>query len=325
MRTATVKLTGAGEELSYSGKVRGRYESQLAFQVNGKIIKRDVELGSTVKTGQILMQLDPIDIQQGVNSAKAQLASAESQFQLAKDNLDRFQKLYTDRLLSKAEFDNYRNAYEMATAGLNQARAQYTDASNKYNYCFLSANASGVIAAVNAEVGQVIGAGQPVVTLIRDGEKELEIQVPENRLEEIRDAKRLEVTFWALSNVKITGKIREVAPMADPASGTYRMRISLMNPPAELKLGMTATVRMADDEQTKMLYIPLSAIIQTGDSPGVWVVNEGLIRLRQVTLGSFGDDRVQVTEGLNAGERVVIAGVHKLQAGQKVRLGDDAQ
>ena len=325
VRSVIVKSAAIPEQFSYSGRVRGRYESQLAFQVNGKIIQRNVELGSVVKNGQILMQVDPVDIQQGVNGASAQMASAESQFQLAKDNLDRFQKLYADRLISKAEFDTYRNAYEIAAAGLNQARTQYADATNRYNYCFLRANAPGVIAAVNAEVGQVIGAGQPVVTLVRDGDQEIEINIPENRLEEIRNAKQLAVTFWALPKRKITGKVREVAPMADPISGTYSVRVSLLNPPPALKLGMTATVTLADAEPAQTVLIPLTAIIQTGKLPAVWLVRDGRVHLRMIRIGSFGDNQVRVLAGLAEGERIVTAGVHTLREGQRVRVGDEVQ
>jgi multidrug efflux system membrane fusion protein len=321
--TTTVIQNGAMEYFGYSGEVRGRYESQLAFQVGGKIVQRNVELGSRVKAGQVLMRIDPVDIEQTVNGAKAQLNSAESQYQLAKDNLERFRKLYADHLISKADYDNYHNAYQIAEAGLNQARTQYTDASNKYNYCNLYADVSGVVAMINAETGQVIGAGQPVLTLVRDGEKEVEINVPENRLTELQNAKQIKVTFWALPDVAVVGRVREVAPMADAALHTYKVRVSLINPPAQLQLGMTASVTLSDANGQSAVYIPLSAIYQTGNDPAVWVVNHGVVNLRTITVGVFGDDQVQVLSGLNRGDVIVTAGVHNLQEGQKVRRGDE--
>jgi multidrug efflux system membrane fusion protein len=314
----------SAQSYSYSGEVRGRYESRLAFQVNGKIIRRNVDLGSYVKKGEALFQIDPIDIQQGATASKAQVLAAESQYQLAKDNLERFREVYNQKLMSKAEFDRYQTMYDAADAQLRQARAQYTVSANQLNYCNLCADHSGVVAGIYAETGQVVGAGQPVVTLVRDGEKEVEINVPENRLEEVRNAKQLTVKFWALPDHYITGKIREVAPMANPLSRTYTMRISLLNPAPKLKLGMTATVVTAAAGETGMVYIPLAAIYQTGKTPGVWIVKDDrTIHLRPVKVGRFGDEQVQVLEGLKGGDVVVAAGVHRLREGQKVQLEEE--
>jgi membrane fusion protein, multidrug efflux system len=324
VKTQTVSLNdSSAQSYNYSGEVRGRYESQLAFQVGGKIIRRNIDLGSVVKKGDVLLQIDPIDIQQGTTATKAQLSAAESQFKLAKDNLERFRELYNEKLMSQAEFDRYQTTYDAADAQLRQAKAQYTASANQLNYCNLYADHSGVVAGIFAETGQVVGPGQPVVTLVRDNEKEVEIDVPENRLEEVRNSKQLMVKFWALPNLCIAGKIREVAPMANPLSRTYTMRISLLNPSPELELGMTATVMVADTGATETVYIPLTAIYQTGKTPVVWVVNdEGKVHSRPVKLGEFGEDQVQVLEGLKAGDVVVTAGAYKLLAGQKVRPED---
>jgi multidrug efflux system membrane fusion protein len=325
VKTQTVSINGSSaQSYSYSGEVRGRYESQLAFQVGGKIMRRNVELGSLVKKGDVLFQIDTSDIRQGTSATKAQVAAAESQYKLAKDNLGRFREVYDQKLMSKAEFDRYQTMYDAAEAQLRQARAQYSVSANQLNYCNLYADHSGVIAGISAEIGQVVGPGQPVVTLVRDSEKEVEINVPENRLEEMRNSKQLTVKFWALPDRRLTGKVREMAPMADPLSRTYKMRISLLNPSSDLKLGMTATVVATDTGKTGMVDIPLSAIYQTGKTPDVWVVQANRrVRLRPVKIGEFGDDQVQVLEGLVDGDVVVVAGVHKLREGQKVRLEDD--
>jgi membrane fusion protein, multidrug efflux system len=233
---------------SYSGEVRGRFESQLAFQVGGKIIRRSVDIGSVVNRGNILMQIDPSDVEQGTYAAAAGLQAAESQFKLAKDNLDRFKALYDQKLMSQAEFDRYQNAYDSANALLRQAKAQYTHGSNQLNYCNLYADAAGVIAGVNAETGQVVAAGQPVVVLVKGREQEIEINVPENRLSDFNKVGQFIVTFWALPGVSVQGRIREISPMADPVTRTYKARISLLNPPGTVKLGMTATVSETSGE-----------------------------------------------------------------------------
>ncbi len=322
VRTQVVKVDGAGRPASYAGEVRGRYESQLAFQVGGKIVKRTVDLGSTVRAGDALMEIDPKDISQAVAVSSAQVYSTESQLKLAESNLRRYRQLYEQQAVSRAQYEQYQNAYDAALAAARQASAQHAQSSNQLGYSVLQADGAGVIAAVNAEVGQVVSAGQTVVTLVRDGEREVEIDVPENRGEALRKAGQISVTFWALPGVTVAGKVREVAPMADKVSRTYKVRVSLPECPPEVRLGMTANVTVAAAGKEKAASIPLAAIYQTGNDPGVWVVENGAVSLRKVRVGAFGDGMVEVTEGLRDGELIVTAGVHKLREGQKVRTGD---
>ena len=324
VRSTVVKNMGSEQSYTYSGVVKGRHENLLAFQVGGKVIGRYVDLGSAVKPGEVIMQIDPQDIQKEVDSSEAQVSAAESQYRLAKDNLDRYEKLYEGKVISKADYDSIKNAADASAASYRQAQAQYEGSSNKLNYCRLYSDNSGVVASVNAEIGQIIGAGQTVATLVPDGEKEIEINIPENRLEEICSAQQIKVSFWALPDVVLDGQLREVSPMADSATHTYKMRVSLLDAPPQLKLGMTAAVTVVNQREKAAVFLPLAAVYQTGDTPSVWVVNEGVANLRLVKIGTFGDNQVQVMEGLNEGDIVVTAGVHKLKEGQKVRLGNAA-
>jgi len=323
VRAAVVCAAGELENYTYAGEVRGRYESQLAFQVTGKIIRRNVQLGSVVNAGDILLEIDPKDLKQTVNSSSAQVHSAASQLKLAESNLQRYQQLYAQSAISRAQLDQYENAYEMAQAAVQQASAQYGQSSNQLDYSLLYADTSGVISSINAEAGQVVSAGQTVLTIVQNGEREVEISVPENRIEELRKATHLTVSFWALPDLKVNGKVREVAPMAASATRTYQVRISLLNPPPQIKLGMTAAVSLtsAGDQNASLISLPLSAIYQTNDTPGVWVVTDHTAHLRPVQIGDLGNDQVQVT-GLRPGEIIITAGVHKLREGQKVRLTD---
>ncbi|MEN6414579.1 MAG: efflux RND transporter periplasmic adaptor subunit [Veillonellales bacterium] len=324
VQTAVIGAAGSAQEYTYSGEVRGRYESQLAFQVSGKIIKRNVELGSVINVGDVLMQIDPKDIQQTVNSASAQVYSAESQLRLAESNLNRYRQLYEDGAVGRMTYEQYVSAYEVASATVQQASAQRTQGANQLDYSLLRTDKPGVVSAIKAEAGQVVSAGQPVLTIVQDGEREVEISVPENRIEELRKAQQIKVTFWALSNVSAAGKVREIAPMADPVTRTYKVRISLLNPPPEMKLGMTAAVSLFDSEAQSTATIPLSAVYQNGDTPYVWVVTDGTVALRQIKTGKFGNGTIQVVAGLQQGDRIVTAGVHKLNEGQKVKLGGDS-
>lgn len=326
VRTAVAGAAKGAACLTYAGEVRGRYESQLAFQVSGKIIKRNVQLGSTVQAGDVLFAIDPRDIEQTVTSGSAQVYSAQSQLKLAANNLQRYRQLYAQNAVSLAQLDQYENAYELAQAAVQQAVAQYSQNTNQLDYSLLRADAAGVIAGLQAEAGQVVSSGQTVVTIVRYGEREVEISIPENRLEELRQATQLSVSFWALPNVTVNGEVREIAPMATPATRTYPARIRLLNPPPAVQLGMTATVTATSPEalNTQVISVPLTAVYQTGDTPGVWVVADSAAHFRPVSIVTLGSSQAQVT-GLLPGETFITAGVHKLYEGQQVRLPDGDQ
>lgn len=324
VRTAVVGRAAAAQNYTYSGEVKGRFESQLSFQIGGKIVKRHVQLGSIVNAGDVLMEIDAKDVKQTVNSNAAQVYSAESQVRLAENNLNRYQKLFEGGAISAAQLDQYKSAYDVAVASVHQASAQYAQGSNQLDYSVLYADKAGVISSITAEAGQVVAAGQAVITIIQDGEREVEISIPENRIDELRKIQQLKVTFWALPAISVDGIVREIAPMADAISRTYKVRVSLLNPPAEVKLGMTSTVTAANvGNQQAAAYIPLTAIYQNSDTPGVWVLNNESVTLRHIKIGAFGDGKVQVLEGLENGDEIVTAGVHKLKEGQKVRTSGD--
>lgn len=320
VRAQTVNVNASGQTANYSGEVRGRYETQLAFQASGKIIKRNVEVGSIVHGGDVLMEIDAKDIQQTVNIGSAQVASAQSQLSLAESNLERYRKLYEQGAVSSMQLEQYQNAYEVAAAAVRQASAQYTQGSNLLGYSSLVASADGIIAGINAEAGQVVSAGQPVMTLVQDGEREIEINVPENRIDEMRNAGQVKINFWALPGLTADGRVREVSPVADKTTRTYKVRISLVNPPQGVNLGMTANVMVANSKDQAAVYIPLSAIYQTSNIPNVWVIQDGEVHLRPIKVGNFGNEQVEVLEGLQNGDVIVNAGVQKLREGQKVRL-----
>jgi RND family efflux transporter MFP subunit len=328
VRTVEVNPAGAVQTYTYSGEVRDRFESQLAFQASGKIVKRNVQLGSTVNAGDVLMQIDPKDLQQTVNNTSAQVNSAESQLRLAESNLNRYSQLYAQNAISASQLDQYQNAYNVAAAAVRQASSQYIQGANQLDYSLLYADKPGVISSISAEAGQVVSTGQTVITLVQDGEREIEISVPENRIATLSQVSQIKVTFWALPTVVVDGTVREIAPMADATTRTYKIRIHLVNAPPEIKLGMTAAVTLtgSGDPKAGLTTIPLSSIYQTNDSPGVWVVTDAIVNLRPVQVGSFGDVQVQVLAGLNPGETIVTAGAHKLREGQKVRVvGGDSQ
>ncbi|HIU64771.1 MAG TPA: efflux RND transporter periplasmic adaptor subunit, partial [Candidatus Avacidaminococcus intestinavium] len=308
---------------SYPGEVRGRYEKELAFQVGGKIIAKNIQAGSVVQAGELLLAIDDKDVAQINNVSLAQLTAANSQLKLAESNLTRYQQLYAQNAISQAQLDQFENAYEVATATRAQALAQFEQSSNKLEYTHLVAEEAGIIAAVNAEIGQVVAAGQSVISFVQDGEREVVISVPENRLDELKSAKELEVTFWALPEVRVRGMVREIAPIASALTRTYTVKITLLEAPHDLKLGMTANVYLKNtgNSLTDAVQIPSTALFQNGEQPGVWVVKEGTAQLKIVKVLDTGSDYLMV-QGLTTGERIISAGVHKIKSGQQVRLVD---
>lgn len=313
---------------TYSGTVKGRYESNLAFQAGGRITARNVQLGSMVHAGDVLMTINPQDIAQSVNQAQAQVSSAQAQLQLAQSNLARYQQLFNEDAVSAAVLDQYQTAYNQAQAQYNQAMAAQQAQQNQLSYTQLTADADGVVSNVVGEVGQVVGAGQTVLTLVHTGDLEVQINVPENRLADFPIGKEVGISFWALQGQNASGVVREVAPMADAASRTYKVCVTVTNPPAGMQLGMTASVTNGSEisqnaEAAGEYVLPLAAIYQTGDTPHVWVVGKDkTLSLKEVTVSDFGDNTVKVT-GLSQGDVVVTAGVHMLTEGEKVRTERD--
>ncbi len=324
--TQTVKLAGDTQEFTYSGEVVGRYQSQMSFQTGGKIISRNVEAGSEVKKGDLLMKVDPQDVEQSVKSAQSQMAAAQSQFDFATDTLKRYQKLYEGEAIGKAQLDSVQTSYDLAKSALNQASAQYEGAMNQLGYTGLYADSSGVITAIYAEEGQVVAPGQPILTIVQNDEREIEISIPENRVKQLREAEKIQATFWALPDITLGGTVREIVPMADPVTRTYKAHISLDSVPKELELGMTTTISVSSPaEQIGYVEIPTSAIYQTGSVPQVWMVKNNVLHLKDVEVGDFDGDNIQVTKGLTSGDVIVTAGVHKLSKGLKVKTTGDIQ
>lgn len=323
VRTQTVSLSNGSAVGKYSGTVRGRYETALAFQTGGRILQRNVNVGDRVSAGDVLMVIDARDAVQKANQGDAAVSSARAQLTLAAANLRRYQELYNEEAVSAAVLDQYQTSYDAAQAAYENAVAQSVEGHNVLGYTNLTANASGVISAVNVEAGQVVAAGTPALQLVQTEELEVEIEVPEGDTESIQPGMRAEVTFWSNNGVSVEGTVREVAPMADKVSRTYRVRVSVPELPQGISLGMTASVSLTKPASGRELAeLPLTAIYQTGDTPEVWVVGEdGTVSLKNVSVEEYGDNTVRV-DGLSDGDIVVTAGVHKLHEGQNVRVGD---
>lgn len=325
VRTQKVAAGKLDTEAGFAGEVRARYETRLAFRVGGKIVSRAVEVGSEVKAGQALATLDPGDLQLSEQSVKSQLLAAEAERDQAGADFERYADLHKRNFISAAEFQRRQTTYETARARYEQIRAQLSLTSNQSAYGVLRADHPGVITAVEAEMGQVVGMGQSVMRLARPEQKEVAISVPENRVEELKNAEQIVVTLWARPDVRFTGKLREIAPNTDPVTRTYTAKIAVPAAGDAMRLGMTATVYLRSKLEVPAVRLPLSAIHQNDAQASVWVVDEAThsVSLAPVRLGEALENQVTVVSGLKDGQRVVTAGVHLLYPGQKVKLLDN--
>ena len=246
----------------FPGEVRPRVESRLGFRVGGKIVARKVDVGAFVKRGQVLMQLDPQDLQLAQAQANAALRSAESNRQLARAELDRYQELRAKNFVSQAVLDGKNTAFQAAQAAWEQAQAAYRNQSNMAAYASLTADADGVVTGIDAEAGQVVAAGTPVLRLARLDEKEIVIGIPEDKVDALRGIADVRVRIWARPNDIFPGKIREIAPMADPVTRTYTARVTIPDAPAEIRLGMTAYVSFTTNGAQPQISLPMTALFQ---------------------------------------------------------------
>ena len=326
-RPALVVQPGTGDALRdiYPGEVRARYEPELAFRIGGKISRRMVTVGDRVEAGQPLAELNAEDVRLELDAARARLASARSDQRLARSELERYRTLLDRQVISQSQFDSVESRAEASDAQLEQARAQLKVASNQADYAVLEAPETGVIAQRLAEAGQVVTAGQAVFVLAVDGDREVVIDLPEQDVKRFQVGDEVAIELWSRPGEPFPGRIRELAPAADPSSRTFEARVAFDNDTADAELGQSARV-LVDHANggADVLTVPLAAVTADQGESFVWVVNpdDATLVKTPVRTGAYREDRVPVLEGLSADDWVVAAGTQVLREGQKVRPVD---
>jgi len=308
---------------AFAGDVRAREESPLSFRVGGKLVQRNVDVGDHVRAGQVLATLDPGDLQAQARAAQAQLAAAEAELSRARADQARFAKLANEQLVSRSTLDAQNAAATAAQGQVNAARADVEVASNQAAYSQLRATRDGVIAARQAEAGQVVAAGQSVFTLAADGVREIAFALPETMVANVKAGQAVQVEAWSRPGQRWNGRIREISPAADPASRTFAARVTVDAPAGAIELGQSARVYLPTNGNGS-LSVPMAALQREAGKASVFVVDmkTSTVKLRAVQAGAFGEDRVPVQGGLEADEWIVAAGGHLLRDGQKVQPVD---
>jgi len=292
-----------------AGEVRSRTEQLVAFRVGGKLVERRVDAGARVAANDILARLDPADTRLAAEAADAQQRLADAE-------LKRYRELRERNFVSAAALD-------ARTTTLAASRAQAELARNQAAYTVLRADQPGVVGQVLAEVGQVVAAGQPVLRIARLDQSEVAVGIPENLLPAVQAAGKIRIELWSAAGKSYPGHVREIAAVADPATRTYAARVAFDVIDPAIAIGMSATVRLDADSATRRIRIPQSALFQQGAQPAVWLVAaDATVSLRPVVVARYTAESVELSSGLADGERIVVAGVHKLNVGDHIRVAE---
>lgn len=310
----------------FSGTVQPRYSTDRAFRVLGRITTREVDVGDTVKPGQLLAALDPTVQDLAVRSFEAELSKSEAQLNNARSTEDRQKQLVARTASTQADLDAAVQSRESAAAAVATARSSLAKAREQFGYTRLIADTGGIVTATSAEVGQVVAPGQTVITIAQAEVREAVVDVPDDIAKGMRPGDAFEVTLQIDESVKAAGKVREVAPQADASTRSRRIRITLDAPPPAFRLGSTVTA-LPRATGAGHIALPATAVLAKDGGTRVWVVDETALTVatRPVVLAGPGSQGiVLVASGIEAGARVVTAGVNSLVEGQKVKLSEGA-
>jgi membrane fusion protein, multidrug efflux system len=309
---------------SLTGSVRARHETELSFRVGGKIQQRLIDVGANVAAGEPLFRLDPEDHQLEVKAAEADLAVAIAAYKQADADELRMRALKSSRTVSDAEYDNSLAQRDIASGRRTAAERSLELARNRLNYTELVSPAAGTITDILAESGQVVPAGKGVARLAHGGELEVAVAVPERWVERIKEFS-VNVTYWSLPNLTSVAQLRELSPTADPTTRTYEARYTIADPQPQVKLGMTATLHLRDAAEGDGISLPAGALAGGKDSPHVWKVidDEGHVAPVLIRVLKYGTDQIVVSGDIERGDRIVSAGVQKIDVGVRVRKWEE--
>ncbi len=316
----TLRYAAAAPERSFVGTIRPRVETDLGFRIAGKVAKRLVEVGQTIDVGQPLALLDQTDLKLQAEQAEAEHSAAKGVLAQALASENRAKELRGKGWSTEAQMDQARAAADEARARFARAERSVELTRNALSYATLNADTRGVVTSVLIDAGQVVAAGQAAFRVARFGEKEAVVAIPETLVSRAKQGEA-RVSLWSEPGKNHVAKLREIAPMADPATRTYLAKFSLPDADDGVALGMTATLTLADAATDRVARLPLAALFNQGGTPSVYVVeNTGQVTLKPVTVKAYETEHVVISDGVADGAKVVVLGVQKLDPAEKVRV-----
>ena len=321
VRVVTVERQLAGEGVSLTGQIEAETEVNLSFRIGGRMIARSVNVGDRVKAGQVIARLEMEPAENALRAARANLASAMSLLTKTRNDFNRQDELLRGGWTTRVRHDQALHGLQAAQAQVDAARAQEATAEDNLSYTELVADAPGHVTTVGAEPGEVVQPGRMIVQLAREGGRDAVFDVPARIIESTPYSPIVAVALTSDPAVRATGRVREVAPQADPVTRTFRVRVGLDDPPEAMRLGstVTGTVKL---EGAAGISIPASALTRAEGQPAVWIVDPvaSTVSLHPIDVERYDLARVIVAQGLETGDVVVTAGVQALRPGEKVRL-----
>lgn len=321
VRTVTVEKRQAGAPIVLTGRIEAEDEVAIAFRISGRLLQSDLKLGDRVKPGQLVARLESQNELNTLRSAKATLAAAQGQLTQARNHFERQDTLLYQGWTTRANHDQAKQAQQTAQAQVDAAEAQLKTARDLVSFTELKADAPGVVTAVGPGAGEVVQAGQMIIRLARQEGRDAVFDVPAQVIRTAPTDPQITVSLTDDPRVSARGRIREVAPQANPQTRTFEVKVGLTDPPPAMRLGATVTGRMETDA-VAIIEIPASALTNINNQPAVWIVDPAnrTVSMRNVDVLRFDQASVAVSGGLDTGEVIVTAGVQALHPGQKVRL-----
>jgi RND family efflux transporter MFP subunit len=321
VRAVTIVKRAGGVPVVLTGRLEAQDEAALAFRISGRMIERLVQVGDKLEAGQVVARLEPQNETNALRAAEANLRAAQGQLTEARAEYQRQQTLNERGFAARAVYERARQARQTAQSAVDAAQAMLKSAKDQVGFTELRADAEGVVTAVGAEPGEVVQAGQMVVRLAREGGRDAVFDVPAQVIRTAPADPEITVILTEDPSVRATGRVREVAPQADPLTRTFLVRVGLSEPPPAMMLGATVTGRM-EVPADEVIEVPASALTQLDQQPAVWVVDpeSSTVAKRGIQVLRYDPGTVVVADGVDPGEIVVTAGVQALHPGQKVRL-----
>lgn len=321
VRALTIEKRAAGGTVAITGTVQAQNEVNQSFRIDGRLVERLVDVGDNVKAGQLIATLDPQNEESGVQAARAQLSAAQARLVEARSNYERMRDLVAEDAVSRAQYDQAEALRRTAESQVEAAQSQVSLAGNRLSYTRLFSNVTGVVTARGPEPGEIVSPGRMIVQVAREGARDAVFDVPVAVKNSAPKHPDINVVLASDPGVTAAGKVREVAPRADPVTGTFAVRVRLIDPPAAMRLGSTVTGRMTLDS-APAIEIPTTALVRNNGKTAVWIVDPAAktVSLREIAVGASAASTVQVSSGLANGDVVVTAGVQALRPGQKVSL-----
>ena len=321
VRTVTAAKGKAGETVVLTGHLQAEDEPAFAFRIAGRMIERPVNVGDRVEAGQVLAKLDPENELNELRSAESTLAAAQGQLTYARGDFDRQRQLLANGHTPRARFDQSQNALQSAQSQVDDAAARLRIARDRVSWTTIEADAPRTVTARGAEPGEVVQAGQMIVRLARQGGRDAVFDVPAQLLRSAPNDSEITVRLTDDPSVMATGRVREIAPQADPVTRTFEVKVGLSDPPEAMRLGATVagSVKL---ESEPVISIPATALTEVNRQPAVWIVDPKnlTVSMRNVELLRHDPGTVVIAQGLDTGDIVVTAGIQALHPGQKVRL-----